>query len=602
MALLVLVLASLAAFGFVGPAVGTERITAYDVTATIRSDDTVEVREIIDWDFGGSSRRGIFRDIPSDGGQPEEIEVSAPEAPDEFTVSEIGFGTNVRIGDPDTKIRGRYRYEVSYVLPRTVVDDRFALDAIGSKFDVPIEEARVTVVGAELADLGCFAGLSGSREPGSCTFTADGDATFRTQLADLGVGEGVTVEGDVVADRPTDVPPPPAFVDRDGGARLRWAGLVGGIAALVALAMFVTCRQLGRNQVAGGGATEAAFAGPGSSPFGVTPHAAPDRAPPPTPATRMVADTKMAELAGIEFVPPTGVEPWQAAVALREEIDDRTIGTWFASLAAHDVVTLKASGSGTSTGSGSGSGVVLAPGPRAGEADPVTASILNRALGGRSKIDLGRYDPAFSAAWKRAGDAISRWVQSEGIFRRRPPGVRKLKLNVGLLSVAFLFGYPIVTAVTGTSGLGGLRSPVTAILLALLVPVIGGWIAYGRLTRSLSARGSGIALRSESFRRFLHESEAQHVEWAWDNGLLREYSAWAVALDEADAWNQALAGSAVPPAEITATTGIMAPVLYSSSFRTAHTAPSSSGSGGGGGFSGGGSVGGGGGGGGGGSW
>ena len=51
-----------------------------------------------------------------------------------------------------------------------------------------------------------------------------------------------------------------------------------------------------------------------------------------------------------------------------------------------------------------------------------------------------------------------------------------------------------------------------------------------------SAQGSALALRTESFRRFLHASEAQHVEWAWKHDLIREYSGWAVALGEADAW------------------------------------------------------------------
>jgi len=115
-----------------------------------------------------------------------------------------------------------------------------------------------------------------------------------------------------------------------------------------------------------------------------------------------------------------------------------------------------------------------------------------------------------------------------------------------------------------------------------------------------SAQGSALALRAESFRRFLDASEGSHVEWAWSQGLLREYSAWAVALGEADAWSRALDRANVPePARLAA-----APILIAHmgpSVRSSRTAPSSSGSGGGGGFSGG-SVGGGGGGGSSGSW
>ena len=68
---------------------------------------------------------------------------------------------------------------------------------------------------------------------------------------------------------------------------------------------------------------------------------------------------------------------------------------------------------------------------------------------------------------------------------------------------------------------------------------------------ALTATGSALALRTESFRRFLQASEGRHVEWAWKQGLLREYSAWAVALGAAQAWERALKGSSVPPTETT---------------------------------------------------
>jgi uncharacterized membrane protein len=98
----------------------------------------------------------------------------------------------------------------------------------------------------------------------------------------------------------------------------------------------------------------------------------------------------------------------------------------------------------------------------------------------------------------------------------------------------------------------------------------------------------------ESFRRFLAGSEAYHAEEAAKRGLLREYTAWAVAVGEIDRWERAVQASS-----ITDRAGLgyvhMAPVLMASTSK-ASTAPSSSGGGGGG------SVGGGGGGGGGGSW
>jgi uncharacterized membrane protein YgcG len=141
--------------------------------------------------------------------------------------------------------------------------------------------------------------------------------------------------------------------------------------------------------------------------------------------------------------------------------------------------------------------------------------------------------------------------------------------------------------------------PVGAIAFALVVPATVAFVVYRSMLPSRSAAGSALALRTESFRRFLVASEGRHVEWAWSKGLLREYSAWAVALGAAGAWERAMERSSVPPSELS-----MGPLLVYSmapSFSSAHTAPSSTGGGGGGGgFSGG--VGGGGGGGSSGSW
>jgi uncharacterized membrane protein YgcG len=598
--LLALVLGALAFAGCLGPAVGDERISAYDVAAVVRADDTVLVREVIDYDFGGESRHGIFRDIPSDLGRPTEVRVTSETAPDEVSTLPLGGGVRLQIGDPDETIGGRHRYVVTYVLPEGVQDgDRFALDAIGDAWPVASDDVTVTVLGAELADARCFTGGYGSTD--RCPIEEVDDA-YVTEIDHLDAHEAVTVEGDVVEVRDATLPPVPPFEDRDEGARMVWGLVVTGLALVAAAAVFVACRQLGRNEVAGGGATQAAFfeGDPAAASFGPD---APEPAGPP-PGVELVADTAMAGLAGLDFAPPRGVEPWQAAVVLRERIDDTTVGAWFASLAGHDVLEIGRTGD----------EVVLRPGPRAPQADATVAPILNRALGGRDEVRLGEYDPRFSTAWSQAGEAIEGWTLAAGVFRRRPPTFGRNGLRAGgtaLPPIACLVP-AVVVLLAGAGGVlvAGMRTAVGGVLVALAVPALAALVAYRPLTRSLSARGSAIALRSESFRRFLHDSEAQHVEWAWQNSLLREYSAWAVALGEATAWNAALSASSVPPVEVDHSRGVLMPYLYLPSFTSASTAPPPASSGGGfsgggfsgGGFSGGGFSGGGGGGGGGGSW
>lgn len=99
--IVVVVLAVLAGVGIIGPAVGPERITAHDVTATVTEGGSVRVREVIDWDFSlNLGKHGIFRRIPNDAGVPTEITVESPDAPDEVLVSQVGNQTELRIGSP----------------------------------------------------------------------------------------------------------------------------------------------------------------------------------------------------------------------------------------------------------------------------------------------------------------------------------------------------------------------------------------------------------------------------------------------------------------------------------------------------------------------
>ena len=123
-------------------------------------------------------------------------------------------------------------------------------------------------------------------------------------------------------------------------------------------------------------------------------------------------------------------------------------------------------------------------------------------------------------------------------------------------------------------------------------------MAYRPLLPVRSAAGSALALRAESFRRFLEASEGKHVDWAWKHDLLREYSAWAVALGAADAWGRAIAGSTVPPQQATLYSMPLLLHTNSGAWNQTHTkpAPAGSSSGGSSGFSGGSSGGGGGGG------
>jgi uncharacterized membrane protein YgcG len=392
----------------------------------------------------------------------------------------------------------------------------------------------------------------------------------------------VTIGGTITSRSDVQDPPLPALPARHSDYRVVLALAVLVLGAAGAAAVFVIARRRGRNEVFSGGAAEAAYGTLPAPSVGGAPTAV---------ATHLVSDDQMAAMATIEFVPPKGVEPWQGAVLLREHINDETVAAWFSGLVAKEAITLdKVDGD-----------LVMGSGPKRSQLDAASAAHIERMLDDRTTLQLGKYDKDFAAAWKAVKADQDDAIKASGWWKRLPPN----SASGGGLPAAMLMAFVALVFFGGASALGAALGVFKlwplALLLGLGVPMLMAYTVYRSLLPALSATGSALALRTESFRRFLVASEGQHVEWAWKQGLLREYSAWAVSLGAADAWGKALEHSNVPPTEF----GIGNPLLvYSmgSAFAHTRTAPSSSGSSGfGGGFSGG-SVGGGGGGGSSGSW
>jgi hypothetical protein len=592
-AVTVVVVAAAGLFGFVGEN-HPERFDAKQITVARQGDNSLAVREVVDQDFGTHDRHGYERVIPNDFGIPAVTEVSSPDAPDDVQVEQVPQGTRIRIGDPNVTVSGQHRYVLSYVYPDAHLSSgELALDIIGTDDTLETGRMEIVVTGLELEDPQCNVGAAGTS--GGCELIRDGDV-YWAAISPLQPGQGVTIGGRIVGTTDVRDVPVPALPDRrDEPNRLPLAAGMLAVGTAAAVGVYAWSRRRGRNEVYAGGAADAAYGDEGGRrPGAPLPPPGTITAPVPAAASvRLVADDDLAALATTEFVPPKGVEPWQGAVALRERIDDQTVGAWFSGLAARGVLDLTKNEEDE---------VILRRGPRAGAASPEDLSRVDQLFGGSDEVQLGTYDPEFARVWRDVKAMQEREIAASGWWKRLPPSAGGCS---GLRAAPFLvFGlvWIVVWAGTGVLHVAGLfSSSLLAILLAIAVPAITAYLTYRVMLPARSAAGSAVALRSESFRRFLAASEGRHVEWAWEHGLLREYSAWAVALGAAGAWKRALAESSVPPAEY-----VNGPILvYSmgSSFGRSYTQPSSSGggSGGFGGFSGG-SVGGGGGGGSSGSW
>ena len=571
----IVVMSLLAGFRLIGAgadsAIRPEQFDAKQVTIAPDGADGLRVREVVDIDFGVETRRGYQRIIRNDFGVPTDVIAESPDANAQLDVVDNGIETRIRVGDPDVTFTGRHRYILEYTLADVGVETgQFLLDVIGNDETLETDRFEVMLTGFDDLETSCDTGAYGAF--GGCEFLLDESGNGVAVIEPLAPGDGITVGArfagldSAIIPRLPDPPAPLPTGFQPLGLLMIPLGLAA--AALV----FLLGRSYGSNTVLAGGAADAAF---GDLPVpGRTARSA-------DTATYRVPDSRLAELATIEFVPPRGLEPWQAAAVLREEIDDDTVAAWFSEMIATDALTI----------SDDDGDMQLRRGSDTARLSAVDQAHLQRLFGSSDVVELGSYDPGFTATWGAIKAEQRSFVGAAGWWSRGGPGGRVTTPArvVGLLIMALLIVAFVVFVVTaaGTNLWLAVSSPWLAVLAGFLVPFVVAAAMYRPMFPARTATGSALALRSESFRRFLAASEGKHVEWAWENGLLREYSAWAVALGAADAWADAIRSSNIADPQI----ALAGPLLVhsaASSFHSSHTAPSSSGGGGGGGGVGGG--------------
>lgn len=556
-----------------------ERIRSFDVEVAVQPDGSALVRELIEYDFGSADRHGLRRTFPGyriDDGYAEQsitdVTVESRTAPDDVEV----LGDELRIGDPDVEISGRHTYRLEYRLPDAMQGKRLALDVIGTAWEVPIDEADVTVrAPSQLSGARCTRGQEFSTD--TCGFDVKGD-TLSLNAEDVDTGEGITVYADTGEGGSATALPAAGELPDGEPSWWVWTILVvlGVGAAGYALGLIPVAwwsRRAGRDYAyhGGGGAVDAVFGGPELE-------------------TRPIDDEVADEQVTIQFVPPRELTPAQGGVLLEEKVTDdhkvawltqQSIDGWFE--LADGGKTLKWTG-----------------GDRWASAPVPVQRIFNK----RSTVKLTKYDSKFAKGWSLIGADLDQWRRTCGLWDAEAEArSRSVQSTIGLVG--------LLGAIVGAVALY-LLAPHNLLLSALVAGLAGLLVGAGV---SSSANAGELRVRTApgfaqrqlvaGFLRFFQQSETSHAKQAADRGELRLYSAWAVALGELKAWQATMAAAALPPS----TPGVSDVghyVAFSSAVHTANTQPAPAGGSSGGSSSsfssGGGSVGGGGGGGGGGSW
>ncbi len=299
-----------------------ERFDAKTVYVQPAGGDGVRITEVVDEDFGSNDRHGYQRIIPNDFGVPTDIEASSPDANADVDVTDEGVHTAIRLGDPDSTVDGQHRYVLAYTLPDAQLSTgQLALDIIGTDETLETGQFNVVVVGMQLDDPTCNVGQAAPSAAASSSPTATrcGPRSPRWSRARASPSAARWSSTDIGAALPA-FPPHPATPARPSARRR--TGHAGRRRRRRRHGRVLLIRRAGRNEVAAGGAADAAYATAARGRRGWCP------------------TTGWRRWRRPSSCPPTGVQPWQGSVLLREEIGADTVSAWFSGLIAQEALTI----------------------------------------------------------------------------------------------------------------------------------------------------------------------------------------------------------------------------------------------------------------------
>lgn len=197
-----LAIAVVAVLILAAPAHAAEQISTFDSKVVVQPSGRVDVTETIAYDFGYTSRHGIYRYIPvvyrDDQGNTYKPRLTFDSAqldgqPVDYTTSRHGDNEVIRIGDAQTYVTGAKTYTITYHFESLVVNkggDLLRFNVTGSGWQVPIAAVSAQITGPSAPQQVCYTGKVGSKAR-DCTIDA---ATGVVTATNLGNGKGLTVE------------------------------------------------------------------------------------------------------------------------------------------------------------------------------------------------------------------------------------------------------------------------------------------------------------------------------------------------------------------------------------------------------------------------
>ena len=512
-----------------GAAQAGERIRSYSVELRIEESGVLAIREVIHYDFASNERHGILRDVPVrlryddryDRVYPlEVVSVDAsPGAPAGYVLEEGGGGTTrIRIGDPDRTITGAHTYTIAYRMEAALNGfpdhDELYWNAIGPQWEVPIDEAGVTVAApAGIQQVACFTGPAGSGLP--CASSTSEGSTARFAHRDLGAFEAFTV---VVA-IPTGVVPRPAprlderwTLARAFSVTPATVGSAGALLVVVLAGFAALVWNAGRDRRFAGLPVDAVFGEEGD-------------AEAPVPLTER-------PVTPVEFLPPDGVRPGQVGTLVDEHANPLDVVATIVDLAVRGHLRIDEIPKKWWLGKPDWTLVRLEK-ERDGLLD-YEKRLLDGLFESASEgeVKLSDLKNTFASRLGRVQDALYDDVVARKWFRARPDHVRLRWAVIGGVVAAAGAGLVYLAARSTTAGL----VPVPVVVGGLVLAVGSRWMPRR------TARGTAVLRRVTGFRRFIEDSERERARFAERRHLFSEYLPYAIVFGATEKWAKAFAG------------------------------------------------------------
>jgi hypothetical protein len=510
--LLAVALPALALAGCTGDG-QTEAIRSYDVSIVASADGSLVVEETIDYDFAGEERHGIVRLIPDRAPYEQtrdriypisDITVESPTgAPAETEVTTEDGALSIRVGDPDSEISGRHTYVLSYRVA-AVADpgeqaDRLAWNAVGTGWEVPIEEVDVRLsgpAGAVPESVGCAVGGEGDRT--GCRPEVGDDGELSAGAEGLGPGEGLTLSARYPAG--TFPEAGPMFEDTFSPAqafRATPATMVLALGGLLTLAVPVVVRaRRGRTRTAG-------MSGP----------AAP------------------------QFTPPQDARPAQLGTLLDGYAQRHELTATLLDLAVRGFLRIEEVADGELPAGDTPQDWRLVRGARPHGLRPYEQQLLDAFFADGDDVVLSDLQERFASIESDVCAAMYRDVVELGWFHEDPAAIRRRWYGIGAAVLAAGVLLIVVLAVASTWALAG-----TGI-------VLGGLVVLGLAGRMPQRTAAGAAMR-ERVAAFREHLAAADPQWLAEQGRVPDvaeaaradprirYLPHAVALGVAEEWAQ----------------------------------------------------------------